>query len=118
MLRRMINERRVWECTAVDDSSVDSATTDDSADFPSAPGGVFLSMADVARAAGVEAAAASIPNDGECGKWELKKIFDVKELGNGKPQMCTTDICNLHACSKWVSSHDEWWFPCVDCQEK
>ena len=141
----MINRQRAREYSAGDDdSSVDSATTTDSADFrlpvrsvpsrvpsrvvwsarpkapstvPLAPGGVPPSMASAARAAGVEAAAASITRDDEGDNWELKKIFDVKELGKNNPQMCTTDICNLQACSKWISSHGEW-FPCVDCQEK
>lgn len=143
-LRRMINARRVWECTAGDDSSVDSATTAGSADFrlpvrsvpsmvpsrvvwsarpkapstvPLAPGGVPPSMASAARAAGVEAAAASITRDDEGDNWELKKIFDVKELGTAKPKMCLTELCDLQACSKWVSQQDVW-FSCVDCQAK
>ena len=91
---------------------------------PSVPGGVLPSMAQAARAAGVEAAAAAsgedaASSDGEEG-WELKKIFDVKALGKARPKMCMTDICDLQACSKWVAQHDTEnpWFSCVDCQEK
>jgi len=64
-------------------------------------------------------------NDEEDGgeMWELKKVFNVKELKKSKPIMCSygdNGECNLVACSKYVCiSGDDPnpWFSCLDHQK-
>jgi hypothetical protein len=52
--------------------------------------------------------------------WDLKIVFNAKDLSKSKNTMCATEGCNLAACSAWVSSHDptEPWFGCLDCQTR
>jgi len=76
--------------------------------------------ADTAKADN-EDGSGSDEEDGEM--WELKKIFNFKELNKPKPVVCKADDCNLLACSKYVCKNDPKhpdspWATCLDCQEK
>eukprot|EP00804_Cyclotella_cryptica_P013291 CCRYP_018637-RB/>CCRYP_018637-RB protein AED:0.20 eAED:0.20 QI:289/1/1/1/1/1/6/1235/735 len=50
--------------------------------------------------------------------WDLKIVFNAKDLTKPKKIICSTEDCPLVACSAWVSTHkpEEPWFTCLDCQ--
>jgi hypothetical protein len=55
--------------------------------------------------------------EGVGGMWDLTKIYTVKELKKSKPIMCSTEDCNLVACSRWESTEGgKPWNSCLHCQ--
>lgn len=51
-------------------------------------------------------------------QWDIKHIFTVEELLQNNAQKCGSKKCPLLACSAWVSSENEEWNGCLDCQEE
>lgn len=49
-------------------------------------------------------------------QWDIKHIFTIEEIEN-EGKKCDTKNCPLKACSIWMSSNNDEWNGCLDCQE-
>lgn len=60
---------------------------------------------------------ASPDNETQCGKWDLKHIYDMAQLQGEEPTLCDGGNCRLVACSQWMCSlSGDIWNSCLDCQ--
>ena len=56
-------------------------------------------------------------NETQCGKWDLKHIYNTAQLQGEEPTLCDGSNCRLLACSQWMCSlSGDIWNSCLDCQ--